>query len=101
MRKPDDRKFSCAYIAKDSGEIFTVDVTLGVEKDKMKVIIQPNEQGNIQNDLPEILKQIEKNHLSRVDISIINDCEVYIGDKENDEDLKRIKFIDENFTIKG
>jgi len=100
MAGSSNRKFTYAYVAKDTGEIFSVDVSLGVGNDKMQIFIKPNEQQNLYNDLPEILKQIEKSQLSRVNLNILNDCEVYILDDENSGHYKKVEFIDENFTLK-
>lgn len=100
MGNSNNNKFTYAYVAQDTGEISTVEVSLSVGSNKMKVFIKPNEQQKIENDLPEILKQLEKNQLSRVNLNVIDDCEVYILDAEGPSRFKKVEFIDENFTIK-
>lgn len=99
MTKPADHKFSIAYISKYSGDISTVEVALSVGEEKMKVLIQPNEKNNIEEDLPEIIKQIEKSQLSRMGIGILNDCEVYVHNQEEGGQTKKVEFADENFTL--
>lgn len=100
MGKHSAQRFTHAYVSKDSGEICYVEISLGVGKEKIKLIIKPDEQKNIEKDLPEILSQIEKTQLSRIDIKIQNDCEVFIVDKTNPDNIKKIEFIDENFMIR-
>ncbi|NLM12387.1 MAG: hypothetical protein GX209_01390 [Epulopiscium sp.] len=100
MEDSSSHKFTYAYFAQDAGEICTVEVSLSVGNDKMRVFITPNEGQKINNDLPEILKQIEKNQLSRINLNILDDCEVYILEDEASNTYKKVEFIDENFTIK-
>lgn len=100
MSKSIDHKFSCVYVTKKSGEISTVEVSLTVGKDKIKVFIQPVDQKDIEEDLPEILEQIEKSQLVKAGIRIIDDCEVYVVYKDIPDHPKKIEFSDKNFTIK-
>ncbi|NLK21276.1 MAG: hypothetical protein GX308_04185 [Epulopiscium sp.] len=99
MAKIGRHKFSYAYISKDTGELCDVEISLRVENDKMKILIQSNDDRNIERDLPEILNKLQQNQLLKADISILEDCIVYVK-YPNQENDKKVEIMDENFTIK-
>lgn len=91
-----DYKCSLAYLKKKSEEISTVDVELKVRNKKIMILVRPEDDYYAIDELVDILKEFQKSHLSRINVDLFNECEVYL---DNSDALRKIVFKDSTFEI--
>lgn len=73
-----DYNCSLAYVKKHTDEISSVDISLTVKHEKIRVKIKPIDSYYIVDELEDILKEFQKSHLSRIKVNLFNECEIYL-----------------------
>ncbi len=91
-----DYKCTLAYEKKKTDEISTVDIELKVKKEKIMVLVIPTDDYYAIEELPDIIKGFQESHLTRINVNLFEECEVYL---DNSDALRKISFKDNTFEI--
>lgn len=93
-----DSDYSCdyAYIKKKTNEISTVDISLIVGNKNLNVLIKSFDDYYVIDELEEILKELQKHHLSRMKVDLFDECDVYL---DNIDAFRKVTFVGRTFKI--
>lgn len=91
-----DYKCSLAYLKKKTEEISTVDVELKVKNKKIMILVRPEDDYYAIDELIDILKEFQKSHLSRINVDLFDECEVYL---DNSDALRKVTLKNNTFDI--